>query len=307
MMSINNQDENIRNAIRYLQLNTLKEILNKMSKEELLNYQYEYIFSKSKSNLLELSMSNLSGWSYSEMLSTDIIAFPDFNEENIYVTQKQKEAIKLYLVMFDYICSKVPELITEETFKKIEHYRPQPIMKILSNYYIDKNNNSDSCIICFSSHNSNLINNTCLCKNKIHLECLIEYNKKIGNMCKACNHNNGGMFDPNNRLIFPSKNIYKAPLMSDYFIANDKKSQLHFAIAYLQHIRINELLETFTKEEYLDYYKHADCYALHNKDQITGALTLKNMPYTNISRIYNGDSFSKMESILSYYHNKFTN
>lgn len=78
--------------------------------------------------------------------------------------------------MLEYICSTVPELITEKRIQELSHYRANDIVKIL--YYMDERD--ESCFVCFSFHNSNLTNNTCNCINKIHLECLIGTSKKLG-------------------------------------------------------------------------------------------------------------------------------
>lgn len=146
-----------------------------------------------------------------------------------------------------------------------------------------------------------------MCKNKIHLECLIETTRKNGNVCKTCNGDNGAVFDPNGRLLFPSKGIYKAPLMNHYVIvdSNNKNLQLHYAIAYLQFNQVMKLLTQFSKDDYINYYKKADTYALHLTNKNTGALTLKNMPYTNLSRNSNLELFQSIENCLYVFHKYF--
>ena len=297
-----NKTEQIYNAIKYLQINRLKDLFNEMTKSNLLDYKYEYK-SENKSNILELTLSNLYGWSYSDDLSTNLIAFTDFNNNGAYLNNKEKKAAELYLVILDFVCSQIPELITEDIIKEMDSYRANRIVKILVNYHIEINNKS-VCVICLSSH-SDLIDNTCMCKNKIHLECLIEITQKLGNICKICLNNNGGIKDPMARLIFPSHDIYRAALMNRYLIAESKNSKLHFAISYLQYPRAKEILQNLTKEEYFDYYNTADYYAVHKRDK-TGALLIRDMPYTNLSRDKNNSAFKAIESMLSMYHQKFT-
>jgi hypothetical protein len=298
--NIHKCDKPLENAIYFLCVNRVKELLEKLSTEEVRNYRNKW-----NKNILEYTLNNLSGWSGSKFLSVDNIAYPDFVPGSVLALIGNKaEAITKYLEILELLCKKCPDLITEKMVTYASDQRATSIVKVLTNYYIERDTDN-ICCICFSAHNSNLIDNTCLCKNKIHLECLIELTKKHGSICKTCRGTNGAVLDPNGRMIFPFKDIYRYPLINRYLIIDDKNTKLHYAIAYLQADRVLDLLKNFTKEEYLEYYEKADGYALHNRAQGTGALTLKNMPYTNLSRDKNTARFSEIETILYDFHKKF--
>jgi hypothetical protein len=97
--------------------------------------------------------------------------------------------------------------------------------------------------------------------------------------------------------------------MSNYFVItdSDKNLKLHYAVAYLQVDRVKQLLSSFTKEEYENYYKTADYYAVHRRDPKTKALTIKDMPYTNLPRENNFLKFKELEARLLEIHLKYKN
>lgn len=286
------ESKQLLKAIEFLQVDRVKEIINNMTKDELINYR---CYDLNIMNFILLSQ-------IFKNKSVSIQLFNFFDGMQKYNSKEQQEAMELYMEILDFICSKVSELITEDMIIWKSDQRANSIVKILTNYYIDMS--SECCVICYSSHRSKLIDNTCSCKNKIHLECLIEVTKKLGNICKTCNSNNSGIIEPNGRILFPSKNIYMSPLGCNYIIVNNKKSQLHFACAYLQYKTVSELLNDFTKEEYINYYNTADYYALHSHNKQTKALIIKDMPYTNLSRSKNMEAFDETEKVLSVFHEK---
>lgn len=279
------QSKNVNSILHYLNITELKLL----KKEELLKY-----------DVLNALLRQLFWTSRSYVLSTDPLNYFHFNEDSSYYHRNPEEKT-LFLKMLEYICSTVPELITEKMIKELSYYRANDIVNILANYYTDEK--GECCFICFSSHASNLIDNTCACKNKIHLECLISTTKKLGNICQTCLTSNGAVIDPNNRIIFPFQNIYQIPLMNRYEIINDLNTQLHYAIAYLQYDRVKDILSKISKEQYQHYYQTADYYALHRKNE-DGSLKLLNMPYSNLSRNNNKEAFDNIERLLKEVHVK---
>jgi hypothetical protein len=298
------KNNNIYLAIINLNLNKLKEIFSTMSKEELINYRYYYDDNCSINIIQIFSMELLSGMG-PEDDTMKCLSYNNFDEDSIFysVTIKQKE---LALKILELICVTIPELITENEIKTSTEHRATSIINILVNNYIETNIEHEACFSCFSSHSINLIDNTCLCKNKIHLECLINITKKIGHICQTCKNDNGGIITSNGVLIFPDYNIYYDPLSDYYTIATDVNTQLHFSIGYLQYKRVDQILNNITKEQYQNYYDNADFYALHIKTDKNLPLMLIDVPYTNIIRENNKEKFIYMENILFYHHFKFT-
>lgn len=171
-------------------------------------------------------------------------------------------------------------------------------------------NDNDFCCFCLQETiktGNPLINNTCYCKNKIHIKCLVKMVLRHSSQCKICNGSNGSVIDPcGHRVSFPSKGIYKMALTDSYNIIepNDKTSKLYYAILYLQTNIIRELLETFTPEEYKKYYENTDYDKIHSRHDFTNALTLKPVILTNYSRQRFPQLFAEMERIFATYHKK---
>jgi hypothetical protein len=293
------ENQRINMAITYLNINKLKEILLSKTKEELLNYKYRNF------DILELFLGHLMSFCTSKDRSIDTISYRNFDEDSIFYLMGDQITKKLILDILELICSSIPELILEKHIVIASEQRATAIINILTNYYIEKNDDDNKCYVCFSSHGSNLINNTCSCKNMIHLECLIKITRQVGIVCQACKINNGGVIEPNGRLIYPFNNIYRMPLMNNYLIVEDTNMQLHYAITYLQCARVEEILKNFTKEQYINYRDKADYYALHSINKDTGSLILKDVPYSNIPRKNNFKLFNEMEKLLLYYHLNF--
>lgn len=152
----------------------------------------------------------------------------------------------------------------------------------------------------------NLIDNTCSCKNKIHIECLVELVKKTGNTCVTCNCSNESVVCPSGIIIFPSKDIYQSHTGTYEILSHEYKfTRLLYALAYLQYDRVKELLNDFTRDEYIEYYHNTDYSNLHSRNKETNALTLKDTLTSHLTRNLNKEDFEKVEAVLEACHKKF--
>lgn len=143
------EKSNLIYAIKYLQLDRVKELLNSINSDELINYRYSYNASSGSFNILDITMYELVGWSGSDYPSTNLISMSDFSETGtLYLRKNQMVSVKLFVPILDFICSKVPQLITEEHIIRASYYRASPIVNILTNYYIE-DADDDACFICF--------------------------------------------------------------------------------------------------------------------------------------------------------------
>ena len=277
-------------AIKYLKLDRLKILLGELSNIEVYNLKLtEY-----SDNILNYVISHLFGYCCGKIK-------PNIDCVNIANINSNEISSLLVVKLVNYLCQNYPKMITNKMVESVQHHGDgNKLLTILRNNQIDDEKDSENCcIICFSSNKVKLINNTCVCKNKIHLDCLIKLFRTNGNICKTCNKSNGGVYTYNNYVLFPSANIYKQPLLNNYVILSnsDKNDILHLAIAYLQIDRVRELLNNMTNIEFRDYIKNADYNALHilKNNNILGLLSY---PYTNISRVDNPIKFREIEKLL---------
>lgn len=285
---LHNNDQYIL-AIRYLDLDKLKELLDPLSYDKIL----ELKLTTYSNNILDYVIFELFSQKQTQITpSIDPISLSNINNNS--------ESSLLTLKLIEYLCKICPRLITNQIFENILCFSNEnKVLSILRNYYIDENSLDDCCIICYSSNNINLINNTCSCKNKIHMECLIELYRCNGSICKTCNNNNDGVVTKNNKIIFPFSNIYQQPLLINRYSIipqENKILSLHYAIAYLQVNRVKDLLDKMNSDEFKLYIKQADYYALHKFQD--GIIKIKDVPYTNLFRSKNISEFREIEILL---------
>ena len=216
------------------------------------------------------------------------ISHPDYNNNS---------SVEKICEIIEIICAKFPVLIKEEHLETVVGQRIQKLITILTKYSKDKPN-ADECFVCSSTYSTHLIPNTCSCKNKVHLECLIKLVKQFGNICTVCKTTNNAVIDPRNRVIFPKNNIYKEPLLSNYIIINqsDLSKSLSFAVAYLQVERVKELLGTMSSDDMKKYIEfNTNHYGVVHKN---AKLELVDVPYTNLYRSMFQDTFIEIEKLL---------
>jgi len=289
-------EDSLKNAVRFLYVDRVKQIIENQTEE---NGILGYVL---RSNMTLPSTRE-------KFLCVDMISTVNFQEGSIFqkmINPQQKKAMELYCQILNLIASKFPSSITERIIESQSSQRTTKIVEILTNHYIEPPG-KEACCICFSSHGSSyLIDNTCFCKTKIHVECLIKSVRKLGDKCKTCTHSYGSVVDSQGRLLFPFKDIYKLPLINQYVIATDTNLKLHYAIAYLQTDRMSDILMGFSSEDYFSYLQSADTYALHCRPDPNGPLKLLNTPYTNFSRNKCPEKFADVERMLEQVHKKFT-
>jgi len=240
-------------ALYYLDEIIVEKIINNMDNIE----KYEIM----NSNILEYLMSSLNYFSGGdiEKISIDKITHSSFTSP--YSKNKNYEITRCYKFckILEIICKKEPKLIKETMINSCNRSMNHKLTKILSNYYendvVNNDENEERCIYCFSSHKSELIENICLCKNKLHICCLIEYIKQNCNYCKVCKYDLKPHKDNRGRVYFPFSNIYPEPLMSYYNIIekNDVENSLYFSSTFLIVERVEEILKNLSKEEYLNF------------------------------------------------------
>jgi len=253
-------------AIYYLEIDRVKELINESSKEELLNFH-------------EIKTTN-----YQEFLN--ILEYIFLKIDSYYKSTREP-----CFNLIKHICKIYPEFITNKLIKGrcYDFIKNMNVLQILRNNMIDNENDDEQCIICFSSNKNLLINNTCSCKNKIHLDCLTNSIKhNINNdydICKTCETTNNCVIDEKYRFLFPNKNIYRQPLLSNYVFIdeNNKKEQLFFAIIYLQTKTVENILNNMTSDEFIEYRKWLrDITGIHRIKN--DKLVLADNLYSNLSK-----------------------
>lgn len=285
-------DDKLNMAIKFLVVDRVKYLIGQMNENEIYDC-----------NILNKTLKHLNTRINSKYNCVDQLIWHHF-QGNV-TSINRKELVEPYLGIVEIICFASPKSITEEKIKLSIKMNGLMVKDILIKYSV--NNNPQQCSICHLSDTDNLIQNTCDCNNLVHMECLVSVTTVDGSFCRTCKSYNYGIVDPNGyRIIFPFKDIYVMPLMSKIcLIADTMNSKLHFAITYLQVDRVKDLLAQITGKEYWEYYNGADYYAVHNKNSETGALILKSVPYSNISRKDNEELFNEMENLLAEYHELF--
>lgn len=278
-------------SIKYLKIDRLKLLLSSLNEEQVLNLQL-----RNNTNILSFIINNLFSYCCGKIK-------PNIDCVTLMSIDANDESTLLALELINYLCTTYPKLINDSHISSVSQYKSNKLLTILRNHQID-DPYDECCIICFSSSKIKLIDNICVCKSKIHLDCLIKTFLHNGSTCKTCKKSNGGVKDKNGRVLFPFSNIYKQPLMSNYLIIpeDDIKSSLHFAIAYLQVDRVKYLLDKMEAEDYDDYVETADYYALHGK--LDGKIKILDSPYTNLHKDGHIDEFNKIEKLLEIKSNK---
>lgn len=277
-------------AIFYLQILRVQEILNTMTHDEVIEYKITIGVSLHY-DILNYILSEFAymGNGYNPSLSwVSWYSLRLFNNHDDYKINNN-----LACNLVEYICSTYPELITEELILQTNNFACEKITDTLMYYYKDKPN-TNQCFVCFSCIQNQLILCTCVCNTYIHLNCLIKLVKLYGDICSSCKTSLNSFVDSRRRIHFPHNDIYVKPLFSSYVFAN--KNSLHYACAYLCVKRVKEILDKMSWNEFKYYMKSADYYGLHiitnNK------LKLIDNPYTNLSRNNHKLSFNSIENML---------
>jgi hypothetical protein len=294
----------LTNAIHYLKIDRIKEILEKISREEIINIKIIYS-DKMKLNLLEFIINTFQCFSFQEMDDNNNF-IPSLNTvtwwslRGLIKPKNDSETLsnELTVILINYLCTIYPELIKVNDIEGANRFKCNIIAKIFENNYIDKIESKNDCCICYSSFDYNLITNVCNCKNFIHLKCLIKCIEEFGDICRTCRKSTGSHKDTKNRIMFPNANIYPSPLMDNYIIANENSFKpLHFAIAYLCCNRVETLIDKMSLDKLKEYVENADYHALHKKED--GIIKLIDCPYTNLSRNNHSKEFEMIEKLLS--------
>lgn len=215
------------NAIHYLKIDKIKEILEKKRREEVVDIKIIYS-GEMKLSLLNYIMNKFQCFSLQEIdhnnnfiPSLNIVTWWTLRGLIKPKNDTEKLSNKLTLILINYLCSTYPELITINDIEGANRFQCNIIANILENYYIDKIESKKDCCICYGSFDYNLITNVCDCKNFIHLKCLIKCIEEFGDICRTCRKSTGSHKDSKNRIMFPNANIYPSPLMGYYIIANE--------------------------------------------------------------------------------------
>lgn len=283
-------------SIYFLQIDRIKELIKDIDEKNAMELK------RSNHNMLDYiflhfwSMSLGNGGKYPTLQSCNI-SVPDqlLDDNDIIAKQKTFQVLEI-------ICSKYPVMITQKHFDEANALGPRAkkVYDMLTKYYVDDPDATD-CFLCLSTNTTELIPNTCSCKNKVHLQCLIKLVSETGKKCTVCQKSNNSVICPRGRVIFPKLNIYKQPLLSKYIMIDKKdvNKSLSYAIAYLQIDRVKELLDTMDRTEMENYIKFNAEYfgnssAVHKKNTID----LADSMYTNFYRSTYPNEFNEIERLL---------
>lgn len=163
------------------------------------------------------------------------------------------EEVDKYLTILNFLCSIYPEKITDKLLKTPTILRITQIIEILNNHKLEDELNENICCICLSSYEFQLIENTCLCRSKIHVNCLIELVKRNGDICRTCNSTKHSFIDQKQNVHFPTINLFKELLMASYvfFDKNDILKLLYYSLSYLMIDKVKEIIDKMDKEEFI--------------------------------------------------------
>lgn len=283
----------LRDAFDFLRINRIKSILSEMEREDVLNYKIKKY--TTEYNLIEYIFSTMYSRNYLKEYAGLCVSFNDFATSYKYSLKPfHVSSIILIMKLIEYLSSTYPEMIFKKNIDQCISVCCFDIAKILLQNYIDTEI-GENCYICSSSADCMLLKSPCLCESKIHLPCLIELIKTHGDVCPTCKTKNAYIC-PNGRISFPSIDIYKAPLTTHYTIATGLTNKLNLAIAYLCVDKVKDLLEKMTDDEFINYCIEGDYYAVLQKCDY--GIKIRDMPYTNLSRVKNGRLFSVIEKML---------
>ncbi len=284
------EEDALRYAIYYMEANYVKKIFQTMTINEIENVK---MYEKSTQNILDYTLSSLSSYSggkNSYLPTLDNTWSNSFTNPYMNWKEIEKFKCKKYLELLDVLCEHLSHCIDEKHFKSLNCCANVQCKEVLNKYYQKENNNF--CYVCFGTYQDELIDSICNCKScKIHVSCLINVVKTIGDTCKTCNSNFNHRIDSRHRIFFPFSNIYWAPLMSNLTIItkNDFEQSLTFACHNLVIDRVAQLLSEISDEIFLifknkfkDISKEAKYYISFKGDG-NGYVMMTEYPPSNMS------------------------
>jgi hypothetical protein len=284
---VDNDGDKLWKAIFYLQPDRVKNLLD-LDSIDLLNFiptDRKPFYKNREYNLLDDIFGYImigSGGKEPTLQSIGIHAFRSV------VYPMRADVSEKACRIFEMVCQKYPHLISDNIIEGAGHYGATKLSNIFLRYRVDKDGDGDGCFICGSSSSYQLlsgdITELCKCKtSKIHLGCLINVVKTLGDICKTCGYSFRSKVDIRGRTFFPSAGIYASPLLSNYIILDkdDIDGRLHFATVYLVVDQVGEILFKMTDEQYLEYKKKSHS-SLHTIGRC-GELVLVRNPYSNMS------------------------
>lgn len=239
--------EEFKKAARSFDVDIVMNMLKNLSKDEIIHlYDEQYA---NGGMYCSSTLDNIIG----SLFCGGNVNIYDFNNNYIKSFDELKDSAKQFYHMTEQICKTYPYLVTDRLIELTNSKNAFILTNLFTKYYIN-NNNDDICYMCSSSHKSMLIQSTCLCKMKIHVNCLVDLVNKNGDDCKTCKSSFNSK-KINDVIHFPKNHIYKAPLMSYYVIIDDKdfKQQLKFAILYLQNIVVRDVLNKMSNELFKEF------------------------------------------------------
>lgn len=199
---------------------------------------------------------------------------------------------KKFLEIFEYICSLFSNGINQH-----DYYIPNSLglikIIVIMNRYYEHDSKEEPCCVCLTNSKNHLIQNVCLCKNNVHLECLIDLiqvsKKDTCEVC-LCKFNQQTY---KSRIYFPKAGIYPQPLLNSYIICDkdNKKSRLIYASIFLHLDIVIDILGEMTNDEFM-------CFKLDPGDSFTiknDYLVLNDSLYTNYQRSKYKYSFATVD------------
>ncbi|AYV79870.1 MAG: hypothetical protein Gaeavirus1_7 [Gaeavirus sp.] len=283
-------------AVYFLEIDKLKIILASTPRETIINLK-----SSNSNNIIDMIVGTSSSVTHSQK--------PNYNKltldmlKPIPSTPEESAALTAACILLEYLCPNYPELITTKTFELCNINRNQQMYKTLITNYIEpepeSSATSDECHICFSTFPLELIDNICSCKNKIHLNCLLEIvNHASIDKCMSCNTPLKS-HKINEHIMFPHSGIYKQFHTMNYIFLTKPQihEQLYYALSYLHTERVDELLNKITTEELLNYQRSASYGDLHH-EKPNDTLKLSDYLSTGLSRSTHKHEYDRIEYLL---------
>lgn len=289
----------LKDAFEFLQIDRINAILSEMERDDVLAHRISRHIDKY--NLIEYIFSTMYSRTHLKGYEGLCVAYTDFTTQYTHLLKPfQKKSIILIMQLIKYLSETYPELITKKNIDTSIYVCCFDIAKILLQNYIDTGL-GEGCYICSSNVDIMLLDSPCVCKSKIHLPCLMELIKTHGNTCPTCKTQNAYVC-PNGRICFPSIDVYKSPLVSHYTVATTLTQKMDLAIAYLCVDKVKKLLENITDDEFKKYCIENDYYAVLQKCE--DGIKIRDVPYTNLTRVANKKSFSEIEKMLQARYKK---
>ena len=156
-----------------------------------------------------------------------------------------------YIDIIDHILCKYNYLITDRAFDISFIKKNNTLIDYLK--YYDDNDSDLYCGICYSGRMKNLfVKNMCLCKNRVHLDCIIDNIKNDDMHCKIClmgykiNEKNKTNININidvGLIYFPDNCIYPSLTnIGHYVIVTDIYNKFIYSIKFLQCDALKKLI-----------------------------------------------------------------